>query len=58
MTNFNRVEVIYSGVRVFSRYYDEPMSVSAAVQDGGSTVKIFVDRAEDLGYTVENTHST
>ena len=46
MSNFTRVEVIDPEGRVFSRYYDEPMSVSAAVQDDGRTVKIFVDKAE------------
>lgn len=49
MSNFTRVEVIDPEGRVFSRYYDEPMSVSAAIHDDGRTVKIFVDRAEDLG---------
>lgn len=49
MSNVTRVEVIDPEGRVFSRYYDEPMSVSAAVQNDGKTVKIFVDRAEDLG---------
>lgn len=49
MSNFTRVEVIDPEGRVLSRYYDEPMSVSAAIQDDGRTVKIFVDRAEDLG---------
>ena len=49
MSKFTRVEVIDPEGRVFSRYYDEPMSVSAAVQDDGRTVKIFVDKAEDLG---------
>lgn len=49
MSNFTRVEVIDPEGRVFSRYYDEPMSVSAAIQVDGRTVKIFVDRAEDLG---------
>lgn len=49
MSKFTRVEVIDPEGRVFSRYYDDPMSVSAAIQDDGRTVKIFVDRAEDLG---------
>lgn len=49
MSNLTRVEVIDPEGRVFTRYYDEPMSVSAALQDDGRTVKIFVDRAEDLG---------
>lgn len=49
MSNFTRVEVIDAEGRVFSKYYDEPMSVSAAIQDDGKTVKIFVDRTEDLG---------
>ena len=49
MSNFTRVEVIDPEGRVFTRYYDEPMSVSAAVQDDGRTVKILVDKAEDLG---------
>lgn len=49
MSNFTRVEVIDPEGRVFSRYYDEPMSVSAAIQDDGKTVKLFVDKAEDLG---------
>lgn len=49
MSNVTRVEVIDPEGRVFSQYYDEPMSVSAAIQGGGKTVKIFVDKAEDLG---------
>lgn len=49
MSNVTRVEVIDPEGRVFSRYYDDKMSVSAAVQDDGRTVKIFVDKAEDLG---------
>ena len=49
MSNFTRVEVIDPEGRVFSKYYDEPMSVSAAIQDDGKSVKIFVDRSEDLG---------
>ena len=49
MSKFTRVEVIDPEGRVFSRYYDEPMSVSAAIQDDGKTVKLFVDKAEDLG---------
>lgn len=49
MSNFTRVEVIDPEGRVFSKYYDEPMSVSAAIHDDGKTVKILVDRSEDLG---------
>ncbi len=49
MSNFTRVEVIDPEGRVFTRYYDEPMSVSAAIQDDGRTVKILVDKTEDLG---------
>lgn len=49
MSKFTRVEVIDPEGRVFTRYYDEPMSVSAAIQDDGRTVKILVDKAEDLG---------
>lgn len=49
MSTVTRVEVIDPEGRVFSRYYDEPMSVSAVVQDDGKTVKIFVDKAVDLG---------
>lgn len=49
MSKFTRVEVIDPEGLVFTRYYDEPMSVSAAIQDDGRTVKIFVDKAEDLG---------
>lgn len=49
MSNFTRVEVIDPEGRVFTRYYDEPMSVSAAIQDDGRTVKILVDKSEDLG---------
>ena len=49
MSKFTRVEVIDPEGRVFTRYYDEPMEARAAIQDSGATLKIFVDKAEDLG---------
>lgn len=49
MSGVSRVEVIGPEGRMFSQYFDEPMYVSAALQDDGRTVKIFVDKASDVG---------
>lgn len=49
MSGVTRVEVIGPEGRMFSQYFDEPMEVRAAIQDDGRTVKIFVDKASDVG---------
>lgn len=49
MSGVTRVEVIGPEGRMFSQYFDEPMEVRAALQDSGETVKIFVDKASDVG---------
>lgn len=46
MNNITRVEVISQEGREFVAYYSDPVEARAVLQDGGSTLKIFLDKVE------------
>lgn len=46
MSGVTRVEVIGPEGREFVAYYSDPVEARAVIQNQGSTLKIFLDRAE------------
>lgn len=55
-STLNRVEVIDSSGRVYSKWLADPMKVELSLQDDDRTLKIFIyDEEPDIGDTTKGT---